>query len=210
MRVLVFGDSITQGYWDTEGGWVDALRTYYDERQFKDLQNNDEPTIFNLGISADNSSDILRRLETETVARTRHNNLPILVVQIGVNDSCLEDGSPQVSLEQYKDNLEQIVKIAKKLGSGLVFVGSSCCDDSRTNPVVWGEHYYSNAAIKSYEEAMSEVATKTNTPFIPVLDNFKAELDKGRDLLPDGLHPNHEGHQVILNIVQPEIIKCLK
>lgn len=210
MRVLVFGDSITQGYWDTEGGWVDALRKYYDERQFTDLQNNDEPTIFNLGISADNSSDILKRLEAETAARTWQNNLPTLIVQIGVNDSCLEDGSPQVSLEQYKDNLEQMVTMAKKFGSGLVFVGSSCCHDNRTNPVVWGEHYYSNADIKAYETAMSEVAIKTSTPFIPVFDKFKAELDKGRDLLPDGLHPNHEGHQVILDIVKPEIIKCLK
>lgn len=31
MRVLVFGDSITQGFWDTEGGWVERLRKYYDQ-----------------------------------------------------------------------------------------------------------------------------------------------------------------------------------
>ena len=210
MRVLVFGDSITQGYWDTKGGWVNALREYYDERQFSDLRNSDEPTIFNLGISADNSTDILKRLEAETLARTRHDNSPVVIVQIGVNDSCVENGSPQVILEQYKDNLEQIASITKRLGSEFIFVGSSCGDDGRTNPVAWGEHFYTNAAIKSYEDAMGEVATKTQIPFIPVFDKFKAELDKGRNLLPDGLHPNHEGHQVIYEIVKNDIDKILR
>jgi hypothetical protein len=72
MRVLVFGDSITQGYWDTDGGWVDRIRRHFDTIQATDLQDNDEPTIFNLGISADNSRNILERIETETISRTRH------------------------------------------------------------------------------------------------------------------------------------------
>src|SRR5690606_7564988 len=71
MRVLVFGDSITQGYWAVEHGWVDRVRKYFDARQFEDLGGRDEPTIFNLGISADNSNDILSRIESEVAARTR-------------------------------------------------------------------------------------------------------------------------------------------
>lgn len=46
MRVLVFGDSITQGYWDTEGGWVKRIRSHYDLLQITDLNGRDEPTIF--------------------------------------------------------------------------------------------------------------------------------------------------------------------
>jgi lysophospholipase L1-like esterase len=34
MIVLVFGDSIAQGYWDSEGGWVERLRKANDSATF--------------------------------------------------------------------------------------------------------------------------------------------------------------------------------
>lgn len=209
MRVLVFGDSITQGYWDQTGGWVDKLRQYYDSLQLQDLEGRDEPTIFNLGVSADNSADILKRVESETIARTRHNEPPVVVVQIGVNDSCVENGKPQQTIEQYKTNLREIVKKLKGLGSEVIFIGSSCCDDSKTNPVFWGEYYYINKDIKSYEQAMQEVANDLKVPFIPVFDAFYEQFAKDPGLLPDGLHPNTSGHQLIFDIVKPDIIKLL-
>jgi lysophospholipase L1-like esterase len=53
MRILVFGDSITQGFGDTEGGWVERLRHDYDVETIKDLRaNTNYPTIFNLGFQA--------------------------------------------------------------------------------------------------------------------------------------------------------------
>lgn len=70
MRVLVFGASITQGYWDTQGGWVQRLRTHYDKKQIADL-TKDNPSVFNLGVSADTTKDILERFEAETKARSR-------------------------------------------------------------------------------------------------------------------------------------------
>ncbi len=32
-RILVFGPSTTYGAWDIEGGWVQRLRRYLDEKQ---------------------------------------------------------------------------------------------------------------------------------------------------------------------------------
>lgn len=84
MRVLVFGDSITRGYWDTNGGWVERIRKHYDLLQASNLEGRDEPTIFNLGIGTDNSKNILARIESETIARTSHGDLPVVGVQIGL------------------------------------------------------------------------------------------------------------------------------
>jgi acyl-CoA thioesterase I len=209
MRVLVFGDSITQGYWDTEGGWVDRLRKSYDELQVQDLQGRDEPTILNLGISADNTKSILNRIEAETIARTRHGNLPIVIVQIGVNDSSTDNGSVQVTLDEYKQNLQTIIEKVKPLSSKLIFIGLSGCDEAKTTPVVWGDYHYTNAAIKTYEEAMAAVAREHGILYIPVFDTFMQQVKSGADLLPDGLHPNHEGHQLIFEVVQPQLIKQL-
>lgn len=209
MRVLIFGDSITQGYWDTEGGWVDRLRKSYDEVQVKDLQNNDEPTIFNLGISADNTENILNRIEHETKVRTRHGNLPIVVVQIGVNDSSLREGKPQVELKQYKQNLRTIIEKMQPLSSKLIFVGLTGCDESKTTPVSWGEFYYTNKAAKAYEDVMQAVAREYGIPFIPVFDTFMEKVIAGADLLPDGLHPNNEGHRVMAEIIGPRLKELL-
>jgi lysophospholipase L1-like esterase len=42
-----------------------------------------------------------------------------------------------------------------------------------------------------------------------VFDQFKAELEKGKDLLPDGLHPNNEGHRLMSEIIQKELNSLL-
>ncbi len=214
MRVLVFGDSITQGYWDTDGGWVDRIRKYFDSLQITDLQGNDEPTIFNLGISADNSRNILDRIEAETVARTWHNNLPVIIIQIGVNDSSSDNKeineSVRVSIRDYESNLRAIIKKVQPISSKIIFVGLSACNESKTTPVAWGEYHYTNKAIKDYENVMKLVAKEHNLPFIPIFDEFKRAIDGGEDFLPDGLHPNNAGHQFIAGIVRPKLEELLK
>lgn len=214
MRVLVFGDSITQGYWAIEHGWVDRIRMFYDTRQFEDLDGRDEPTIFNLGISVNNSSDVVARIEAEISARQRphHTQKPIVIVQIGVNDSSTGSGQPSVGLikEEYRKNLEQIAYIAKALSVRLIFVGSSCCDDSETNPVSWGDYYYKNQDIKSYEDIMAQVAADQRVDFVPVFDKFKQQVDAGGDLLSDGLHPNEAGHKLMYEIIMPKLQELLK
>jgi lysophospholipase L1-like esterase len=209
MRVLVFGDSITQGYWDTKGGWVDRLREYYDKLQVQDLQRRDEPTIFNLGISADNSENVLSRIVGETKTRIRHHNLPIVILQIGTNDCSLDDGTAQVALAAYRQNLATILEKIQPLSSKLIFVGLAACDEAKTTPVCWGEHYYRNGDIKTYEDAMAEIARTHSIPFVPVFDYFMAALKEGKDLLSDGLHPNDAGHEVILEIVKPKLTQEL-
>lgn len=213
MRVLVFGDSITQGYWDTEGGWVERIRKHYDSLQVANLVAGDEPTIFNLGISADNSGNILKRIEPEVIARTRHGNLPVVVIQIGVNDSSTDSRpageSVSLSIGKYERNLREIVKKTGPLSSKIILVGLSACDEQRTTPVPWGDFYYTNDAIKKYENKMKSVALELNVPFTPVFDRFKDALDKGRNLLSDGLHPNNEGHAFMSELIQKHLAPLL-
>lgn len=208
MRILVFGDSITQGYWDTEGGWVDKLRKHFDELQVQDF-DKDQPTIFNLGISADTSRNVLERAEAEIKARARHNALPIVIVQIGINDSCTEGMINMVPTEEYKVNLEKIIEVLQPISSNLIFVGLSACDEAKTTPVGWGKFYYTNKSIKEYEDQMQTVASEYNIPFVPVFDKFTKAMSNS-DLLADGLHPNNVGHTVIFEIVKPRLVPLLE
>lgn len=203
MRVLIFGSSITQGFWDLDGGWATRIRRHYDEKSMQDLENDNEPTIFNLGVSADTSQNIVERFESETIARTRHNIKPVTVVEIGINDSMLEAGQEKVSLEDYKKNLELIIEAAERVSTQLLFVGLSACDETITTPVLWGDYVYTNERIKMYEQAMKEVADSHNLTFIPVFEEFYAQIKSGNNLLADGLHPNASGHQIITDLVLP-------
>ena len=45
MHIIVFGDSITQGYWDPHGGWVQRLRNFLDRKTIKKKNYAEECTM---------------------------------------------------------------------------------------------------------------------------------------------------------------------
>lgn len=52
--ICVFGDSITWGAWDIEkGGWVQRLRNFVESSSEEYIE------IYNLGVSGDNTEDLL-------------------------------------------------------------------------------------------------------------------------------------------------------
>lgn len=210
MRVLVFGDSIIQGFWDSEGGWVARLRKHYDGRQLEDLRNRDEPTIFNLGISGGTSKTILARFDAETEARSNSEAMAF-VFSTGLNDAYREGPDKYKSTpEEYANNLRELVIRAKKYSDKILFVGLVTADEQQTKPVFWRDIYYFNERIAMFEDEMKKVATESDTKFMPIFEAFKKRLGSGEDLLADGLHPNEAGHQFIFELVWPELDKLLK
>jgi len=206
MRVLVFGDSITQGFWDSEGGWVARLRKYYDKKKIEDLRSEKEiPDVFNLGISGGSSKTILDRFENETRARKNSEDMAIIICT-GVNDSCLlENEKSMTPPDEYERNLRKLALQAKAFTDKVIFVGLVAADESQTMPVFWRNIYYPNKRIKDYESMMAGVAQKGAITFIPVFDEFKKHLDGGENILADGLHPNNEGHELIFQLVRPAL-----
>jgi len=206
MRILVFGDSITQGFWDSEGGWVARLRKYYDLRQLEDITHHDEPTVFNLGISGDNSAKILARIENEIKAREYPDQEFVVVVSTGINDS-YRLGTDEFKMlpEEYEENLRQIVAISKKYAQKIMLVGLTPPDDTKTNPVFWKDAYFMSERVKLFENIMQRVSNEESIAFTAIFDSFKAKLDTGEDLLADGLHPNDQGHKFLANLIRPQI-----
>jgi len=206
MRVLVFGDSITQGFWDIDGGWVSRIRKHYDQ-QMIDGTDNDPPTIFNLGVSGDSSDDVLARFERETKSRAKEELA--FVIAVGVNDSRTKAGVNYSDINRYKQNLNQILKVAKQYSDKILFVGLTPCVEERSNPVSWGDTGYTNNLIKEFDDTLRGFCKENRVPFVEVLEPFaNAETDK--DLLPDGLHPNDEGHQLITELVLPKVEELLR
>jgi len=204
MRVLVFGDSIAQGFWSVDGGWVEKLRKHYDKLALEDLVNNKQPEIFNLGVSGDTTRNLLARIELETRVRTWPEDPLTVVLAIGTNDELFENNEQAIRPEEFKANVKKILKLVRPLVDKIMFVGNAACDEKLTTPVFWSDIHYTNNQLKNYEDYIKEIAQAEGVPFAPIFERFQAEQQR-RNLLADGLHPNDEGHELIYQIVRPEL-----
>jgi lysophospholipase L1-like esterase len=163
MRVLIFGDSITQGFWDSEGGWVQRLRSDYDARIMNDWSKN-QPAIFNLGVSGNTSGKVLERFDAETKARLWPGEDYAFVIAVGTNDACVEAGKAWSSPKQYGENIAKILDMAKKYSSKALVVEIAPCDESRTTPVAWGDYSYRNADIQQLNKSLHQVCETASVP----------------------------------------------
>ncbi len=209
MRVLVFGDSITQGFWDPEGGWVNAIRKYYDLQNISG-EDKDAPTIFNLGVSGDTSTDILARFQSDTENRKWPGEEFAIVFSVGVNDSYIKSGKNIMDTGQYLQNLSKLLELAHKYTNKVVFIGLTPCVEERTNPVAWDKEItYSYSRLESFNDELRSFCIESKVDFIDILKPM-TEKQTQTELLPDGVHPNNEGHKFIAELVQPQLDSILK
>jgi acyl-CoA thioesterase-1 len=212
MRVLVFGDSIAQGFFDVEGGgWVERLARESMQAAAQDL-DGEWQTIFNLGISGDTADGVAKRIAGEMVARRWENEPFAVVVAIGGNDSLIEKGKPWSSPEQYVEQLGAIAQKVRAESAPLLFVGMTAVNEVLTRPVFWGDYHYSNDRIWQFETALRAFAKRENLPVVPLFETFKERLAAEEPLYPDkdGVHPNAAGHELIANLVRPHITKLIQ
>ena len=212
-QILVFGDSVAWGAWDREGGWVARLRKYIDEKTLDtpEFCNTDFHQIYNLGISSvsgENSTDLLKRFESETKPRVFGEDEVVFIFEIGDNDSMfLKDKNAfAVPPEKFRKHLQKLIQTAKKYSSKIVFVGTAAVDESRTAPVPWDKNmFFKNEYIQKYSKIIKNACKKNKINFIEISETFmKANY---KSLLEDGLHPNSEGHKIIFETVKNFLVK---
>lgn len=206
-NILAFGASILYGAWDTEGGWVGRLRKYVNERNLEDLGRS-SCFVYNLGIPGDSSQDLLDRFDMEAKARIGDNEENLFIVSVGVNDCMLnnETGLNNISIENYTENLQKIIKLAEQYSGKVIFMGFFPVDENKVDPIPWKlEFSYKNEFIQKYNQAMKSVAEKNKIYFIDIYDKIM-KMDY-KNLLEDGVHPNSEGHKIMFEIIKDFLIE---
>jgi lysophospholipase L1-like esterase len=203
MRVLVFGDSVSYGSGDTQGGWVDRLKRVYGGEKISS-GNMNLPTMYNLGVLVDDSAGVLNRFERETQSRYRSDRKVTFVVAIGINDSRMVAEFEHANVETYVRNLAEISSIARSYSSRIMFIGLTPCVESRTNPLPWVDESYTNERIRLFDSALESFCTNSGYEYVELFSELSIAQEQ-QDIFPDGLHPDGVGHELIADIVKPRL-----
>ena len=207
MNILVFGDSITQGFHDDQsGGWCNRLFTYANQ---KILETNYEydVTLFNLGISGDNTQDLKQRLPHELAARCKSGEEAVVIIAIGINDSQYElaTNENRVPIKDFEANVYGCIEEVQKYTDKIFFLNLLPIVESMLMPMPWKPtHGYNNMHSERYNKIIKTTATETGATLIDVAGAL------GNDpaiYLPDGIHPNAVGHQLIFERVKSALEK---
>lgn len=195
MNICIFGDSIAWGACDFEkGGWVERLKVHL-------MENREDICVYNLGVSGDNTDDLLKRFSKEAKAR----EADMVIFAVGTNDSqyITTKKSARIEPEKFKINISRLIKEARKLTEKIMFIGLTKVDESKTMPIPWDtDKYYSNQNIQQYNVILEKFCAEERVGFIDTFDL----LDDSD--LEDGLHPNSDGHVKIFEKIR-EVIKNL-
>ncbi len=204
-NIFIFGNSITYGQWDDQGGWANRIRMHYDK---PGLPSPDDYIItYNLGIPSDTTEGVASRIYNETQSRL-HPNPSVkdiqFVIATGANDSrwLFNEKRYAVSIDEFKKNLDLISQATQNFSNHIAFVGLLPCIEEQVLIAAekhsWVEHY-DNKSLKQYNDIIKQHALNNKHHFVDVNTVF---IKRGYDdLFSDGLHPNSKGHELIAEAV---------
>ncbi|MEE2742655.1 MAG: arylesterase [Bdellovibrionota bacterium] len=172
-NILFLGDSLTEGY------GVPAEKAYPElvkKRLFTNLGKKVE--IFNLGVSGSTTSSGLTRLKWITGQK----KIKLMILALGAND-----GLRGIPLEKSRQNLVDIIRFAKEKQIKVILAGMKI-------PPNYGEDYRSG-----FEKIFKDLAKTHRVAFLPFLLKDVAGIKALN--LPDGIHPNEKGHEIMAQTV---------
>jgi acyl-CoA thioesterase-1 len=179
--ILIFGDSLTAGYGLSPEEAFPALV----EKQLKEAGKSCQ--VINAGLSGETSAGGLSRIEW-----VLRQPIDVFMLELGGND-----GLRGLPLEQTKKNLQSIIdKVkAKNPNAKIVITGMMV-------PPNMGTDY-----TTQFKAIFPELAKKNKATLLPFLLEGVAGDEKLN--LPDGIHPNIEGHKIVAKTVTKTISPLL-
>ncbi|HYC56700.1 MAG TPA: arylesterase [Candidatus Binatia bacterium] len=170
--VICLGDSLTEGYGLAPEQSYPALIE-------QELRGSGYPRIevVNAGVSGSTSASGLSRLKWQLSRKP-----DVLVLALGAND-----GLRGIDLAETKKNLAATIDLAKENGVAVLLAGMML-------PPNYGRDY-----TRTFESMYKDLARDEDVALIPfLLEGVAADASKN---LPDGIHPNAAGYQIVARTV---------
>jgi acyl-CoA thioesterase I len=177
--ILFYGDSLTAGYGLTPAEAFPALI----EKEL--IQKGKPHKVINAGLSGETSAGGLTRIDW-----ILRQPIDVFVLELGPND-----GLRGLPLEQTEKNLQAIIdKVKTKYPKVKIVIAGMMV------PPNIGPEY-----TTKFKAIYPALARKNNATLIPFLLEDVAGNEKLN--LPDGIHPNVEGHKIVasnvLKVIEP-------
>lgn len=210
MRILIFGDSITYGAWDSHGGWADRIKEKIHQSA---IDVNADPTktfqLYNMGISGDTSTGLLSRMEQEVITRKSATRPYVLLISIGTNDTLIDgtNGKLKTSLADYEKNIRELLSIARKYTAKIITVGLPPLPEEE---IEFLGMQYNRARLNEYNQSFKNISTELGIPFVDSFQGYLEASDVVALYSADKLHPSDLGHELIAESVWPQLQRALK
>jgi lysophospholipase L1-like esterase len=200
LKIIALGDSLIYGFGDPEGGgWVERLRRKW--------MSPEQPghVLYNLGIRGDRVAQVSQRLEQEFRYRGElRNRVPdLIILSVGVNDSARLgslDGKNYTQFSEFQTQIFELLERSRQL-CPILFVGMAPVDETK---MPFLDCFYFNYQEQyRYKEATKLACQQLEIPYLDIFDRW---MTRGEDwvraqLSSDGLHPNSQGYQSLLQDV---------
>ncbi len=180
-RIYVIGDSISIQYGPYLKKYLQGVMAY--SRKEGDAEarlNLDRPQ----GANGGDSAMVLAYLRAQ--ANAGGLSADVLLLNCGLHDikTKIGTGQKQVPLDQYRENLQQIVALVRQIGLQLVWLRSTPVDDKIHNHPGMDFHRF-GADGRAYNEAADEIMRAAG---IPIIDLYNFTLNLGDNLFCDHAH----------------------
>ena len=177
--ILILGDSLTEGYQLAKEEAYPAIV----ERELR--KSHEKIKVINGGVSGATSASGSRRLDWYLKAKP-----DIMILALGAND-----GLRGLKISETEKNLSLAIEKAQKSGITVILAGMKM-------PTNMGEPYRSQ-----FEKIFTSLAKKYSLKLLPFL--LDGVGGKPQFNLPDGIHPNPKGHEImarsVLKILEKEL-----
>ena len=202
MRIVAFGDSITNGV---------GLAGVTEADTFRDLVRRElteklgvAVEVVNAGVNGDIVTLAVERLERDVLRRKPD----VVTIMFGGNEAGfyrpetggLED-TPRVSCEEFRATVAEVADRVRAAGVTVVLM---TCPPMTER--YWGmnldayQKHGVNFLVKDYVQTMRNVAAEKGVELIDVYRAFEQDPATA-DYFPDGLHPDARGHRVIADLL---------
>ena len=190
--IAALGDSVTVGPKPMRGRTPAPAFVAILGRQLGEL-------AVNAGVGGDTSAGMLARIGKDVLARRPR----VVLIMAGMNDAAWVDPgpvartAPRVSEVEFEKNLTSMVERVKKAGAKVVLL--------TPNPMTRAYKFQNmpfyqendiNDGLAPYADATRRVARQTGACLADIFGGWQFQREH-RAWIPDGLHPNAEGHRRI-------------
>lgn len=170
--ILFLGDSLTEGY----GMNPDYAFPSLIQEKLKNSKHKNA-VVLNGGVSGSTTASGLKRLQWYMKRRPTH-----MVLALGAND-----GLRGLKVDQSEKNLKAIIEDAQKKDIKVILVGMQM-------PMNYGDSYR-----KDFESIFPKLSKQYKLALVPFL--LEGVGGNPKLNLPDGIHPNPEGHKILAETV---------